>query len=85
MDQKSEGKSALIIVDVQNDFCEGGSLGVPNANEIIPLINKLRENPKFDCVFLSRDWHPLNPCSFSVNNPGANLYEAIILPDTGIE
>ena len=38
-----EMKTALIIVDVQNDFCEGGSLEVPNANQIIPKINALSE------------------------------------------
>lgn len=50
-------KSALIIVDVQNDFCEGGSLEVAGANSIIPLINRLRELPMFEIVVLTRDWH----------------------------
>jgi nicotinamidase/pyrazinamidase len=58
---------------------------VPNANEIVPLINKLRNNSTFDYVFLSRDWHPANHCSFSVNNPGSKLFESIVLPDTGAE
>ncbi len=57
---------ALIIVDVQNDFCEGGSLPVPRSQEIIPLINTLKKQHQFfDYVFLSRDWHPLNHVSFA--------------------
>ncbi|MBS0010635.1 MAG: isochorismatase family protein [Bacteroidales bacterium] len=47
---------ALIIVDVQNDFCPGGALPAPKANEIIPRINKLMD--KFDVVVASRDVHP---------------------------
>ena len=49
-------RNALIIVDVQNDFCEGGSLEVKNASEIIPVINKLKTNPFFHKVFLTADW-----------------------------
>ena len=41
------------------------------ANEIISLINKIREHPKFDLVVLTRDWHPQDHCSFAANNPGA--------------
>jgi nicotinamidase/pyrazinamidase len=63
-------KSALIIVDVQNDFCKGGSLEVQDANSIIPLINSLRELKVFDKVILTRDWHSRKHCSFAENNPG---------------
>lgn len=77
-------KTALIIVDVQNDFCEGGSLAVPKANEIITLINKLRDLPFFDLVVLTKDWHPVNHASFAENNPGTKLFETITLPDTGV-
>jgi len=59
-------KDALIIVDVQKDFLEQGSLPVPDSNRIIPVINGYVE--KFDCyglpVFATRDWHPLKHCSF---------------------
>ncbi len=64
-------KNALIIVDVQNDFCSGGALEVKNAESIIPVINQIRD--KFDYVFLTKDWHPLNHVSFAKNhnkNPG---------------
>jgi nicotinamidase/pyrazinamidase len=77
-------KTALIIVDVQNDFCKGGSLEVPDANATIPLINKLRTLPIFDLVVLTRDWHAETHCSFAANNPGTNVFETIRLPDTGV-
>jgi len=56
-------KKALIIVDVQNDFCTGGSLAVPGAEEIIPLINRLQA--EFDVVVASQDWHPIDHSSFA--------------------
>lgn len=46
-------KKALIIVDVQNDFCDGGSLAVPNANEILSDINMLIEDSRFDAIILT--------------------------------
>ncbi len=57
---------ALIVVDVQNDFLPGGSLAVPEGNEVIPVLNRYlaafaaREFP----VYATRDWHPVNHCSF---------------------
>lgn len=61
-------KKALIVVDVQNDFCEGGALAVPNANEIIPYINLLMEDATYDEIILTQDWHPANHKSFASNN-----------------
>ena len=49
-------KKALIVVDVQNDFCDGGSLAVANASEIFPVINSLKKNSFFDKVYLTADW-----------------------------
>ena len=49
-------KKALLIVDVQNDFCPGGTLAAPAGNDIIPVINKIMD--KFDLVIASKDWHP---------------------------
>ena len=57
---------ALIVVDVQADFLPGGSLAVPDGNEVVPVLNRYvaffaaRELP----VFATRDWHPVNHCSF---------------------
>lgn len=58
--------SALIIVDMQNDFMPGGSLPVPDADKIIPVINKYIEifMAKGLPIFASRDWHPPNHISF---------------------
>jgi nicotinamidase/pyrazinamidase len=53
---------ALMIVDLQNDFCPGGALPAPKANEIVPIINKLMD--KFDLVIASRDKHPSNTQHF---------------------
>ena len=85
MEQQAAEKAALVIVDVQNDFCTGGSLCVPENEQIFEIINKLREDARFSHVFLTRDWHPTNHCSFHENNPGSELFKPITLPDTGME
>lgn len=60
-------KNAFLIIDVQNDFCEGGSLEVQNSNQIIPVINKIRKDfsSKFDCVVVTKDYHPFDHISFN--------------------
>lgn len=55
-------KSALIVTDIQNDFCEGGSLAVPGTLSIIPLIN--REMRMYDTIVGLQDWHPADHVSF---------------------
>jgi nicotinamidase/pyrazinamidase len=55
----------LIIVDVQNDFCENGSLAVRGSNEIFPLINTLKKSALFSQVILTMDWHPQSHVSFA--------------------
>ncbi len=67
---------ALIIVDVQNDFCEGGSLEVKNSNNIFPFINQLIQFEEFTRIFITKDWHPLNHSSFAVNH-GKQPFETI--------
>lgn len=59
---------ALIVVDPQNDFCEGGSLGVKDSSLIFPCINDLKKNPHFSCTFITQDWHPAGHVSFAVNH-----------------
>jgi nicotinamidase/pyrazinamidase len=71
-------KKALIVVDVQNDFCEGGALAVPKANEIIPYVNLLMEDSTYDEIILTQDWHPANHKSFASNN-GKKVGESINL------
>jgi len=82
---KSEKKKALLIIDVQNDFCEGGSLEVKGASEIIPRINELRTKKHFDLIVYTKDWHPKNHCSFQSNHPGTKLFETIVLEKTKVK
>ena len=65
---------ALIVVNCQNDFFEGGSVPVPKASEILPNIKKLRQH-KFDLVVHCQEWRPSNDSSFYSNNPGATVNE----------
>jgi nicotinamidase/pyrazinamidase len=67
-------KRALIVVDVQNDFCPGGALAVKDGDQVVAVINKLM--PKFDLIVATKDWHPANHMSFAVNHPGKNVFEA---------
>jgi nicotinamidase/pyrazinamidase len=59
---------ALIIVDVQNDFCPGGALAVREGDQIVPVINRIL--PRFDLIVATRDWHPPHHGSFAANHPG---------------
>jgi nicotinamidase/pyrazinamidase len=59
---------ALIIVDVQNDFCPGGALAVRDGDQIVPVINRIL--PRFDLIVATRDWHPPHHGSFAANHPG---------------
>lgn len=59
---------ALIVVDVQNDFCEGGSLEVKESNKIFPFINELLKDESFDKIFITKDWHPKGHLSFAANH-----------------
>jgi len=73
--------SALIVVDVQNDFCEGGAIPVAKSLEIIPIINELRDCGHFNFIFLTRDWHPEDHNSFYTSHPGAKPCHKIMLDD----
>lgn len=53
---------ALLVVDVQNDFCPGGALAVPNGDKVVPVINRLMG--EFDVVVASKDWHPSQSVHF---------------------
>ncbi|SEF90539.1 bifunctional nicotinamidase/pyrazinamidase [Bosea lathyri] len=71
-------RTALIVVDVQNDFCPGGSLAVPGGNEVVPVINALGR--RFATVILTQDWHPPGHSSFASSHPGREPFELIELP-----
>jgi nicotinamidase/pyrazinamidase len=72
-------KKALLMVDLQNDFCSGGHLAVPGGEEVIPLANRLQ--PFFQHVIATKDWHPEDHTSFAVNHPGRSVGEEIMLGD----
>ncbi len=68
----------LIIVDVQNDFCPGGALEVPQGDEIIPTVNGLAA--RFRNVVLTQDWHPGGHWSFASSHPGEKPFDTITAP-----
>jgi nicotinamidase/pyrazinamidase len=70
--------SALLVVDVQPDFCPGGPLAVPGGDNIVPLINQFAA--KFETVVLTQDWHPADHISFARNHMGRTPFETISLP-----
>ncbi|MDV6228434.1 bifunctional nicotinamidase/pyrazinamidase [Nitratireductor aquimarinus] len=69
---------ALIVIDVQNDFCPGGALAVAGGDEVVPVINGLIE--RFDHVVLTQDWHPAGHSSFASSHPGKAPFETIEMP-----
>jgi len=94
---KIDAESALIIVDVQNDFLSGGALPVPKGDEVIPVINKYIElfSKVKAPIFATRDWHPLNHISFKTqggpwpphciqNSKGAEFASELKLPKNAI-
>jgi nicotinamidase/pyrazinamidase len=87
----------LVVVDVQNDFLPGGALAVPGGDGVVPVLNRYlalfaeRSLP----IFATRDWHPLNHCSFReqggpwpphcvANTPGAAFAPGLALPSTTV-
>lgn len=70
---------ALLVIDVQYDFLEGGSLEVKDSNKIIPIINKLTKSKEFDLVIFTKDWHPSNHKSFASQHSGKNMFDLIEL------
>ena len=69
---------ALIVIDVQNDFCPGGALAVAGGHEVVPVINELIR--KFDHVVLTQDWHPERHSSFASTHSGRQPFESIDMP-----
>ena len=70
---KPDGKSALIVVDVQNCFLEGGTLAVKGGNEVVPVINKL--STVFDNIVVTQDWHTAGHASFASTYSGKKPFE----------
>ncbi|MFE3836041.1 bifunctional nicotinamidase/pyrazinamidase [Pseudogemmobacter sonorensis] len=72
-----DATEALIVIDVQNDFCPGGALAVKEGDLIVPGINALMD--EFQTVVLTQDWHPADHSSFAANHEGAEPYSVIEL------
>ena len=68
-------EEALIVVDMQNDFCPGGALAVAGGDQIVPLINALMDD--FAAVILTQDWHPWDHTSFAETHPGSQPFTQI--------
>ncbi|VVP97092.1 Nicotinamidase [Pseudomonas fluorescens] len=71
-------RTALLVIDVQNDFTPGGQLAVPEGDLIVPLINRLAR--QFTQVVVAQDWHPTGHASFASSHPGHQPYDVIQLP-----
>lgn len=69
---------ALIVIDVQMDFCPGGALAVPEGDVIVGGINRLMEAA--DAVVLTQDWHPAGHSSFATSHAGKSPYDMIDMP-----
>lgn len=70
-------KAALILVDIQNDFCPGGALAVPSGDEVVPVANRL--SPAFELVVATQDWHPADHESFADEHWGKSPGDVIDL------
>ena len=68
---------ALLVIDVQNDFCAGGALEVPEGDEVISEINRLMDT--FTVVVATQDWHPSDHASFASNHAGRTPFESVEL------
>lgn len=66
---------ALVVVDIQNDFCPGGALAVDRGDEIIPTVNRLIDESEH--VILTQDWHPANHSSFASTHSRAKPFDTI--------
>ena len=69
---------ALIVIDVQNDFCPGGALAVEDGDQVVDPINKMISD--FDHVILTQDWHPEGHLSFASQHDGKSPFEQTIMP-----
>ena len=69
----------LILVDIQNDFCPGGALAVPEGDLVVPVANKLIASGEYDLVIATKDWHPAHHVSFADNHEGREVFQQIEL------
>lgn len=76
--KRGSDMTALIVIDVQNDFCPGGALAVAGGDQIVAGINAMM--PDFDAVILTQDWHPAGHSSFSSSHAGHDPFTMIDMP-----
>jgi nicotinamidase/pyrazinamidase len=67
--------TALVLVDIQNDFCPGGALAIPRGNEVVAVANRIM--PRFELIVATQDWHPPNHGSFAANHPGHSVGDVV--------
>lgn len=75
---KAASDDALILIDIQNDFCPGGALAVPDGGRVVPVANQLMN--RFSLVAFSQDWHPTGHQSFASAHAGKNPFETTQMP-----
>jgi len=68
-------RDVLLVVDVQNDFCDGGALPVPRGEEVVPVVHRIAG--AFHHVILTQDWHPPDHHSFASHHPGTQPFDTI--------
>ncbi len=73
-----DAATALIVVDVQNDFCPGGALPVAKGDEVVPVINALGK--RFSSIVMTQDWHPAGHASFASSHPGKKPFDMVPMP-----
>jgi nicotinamidase/pyrazinamidase len=71
----TDDRDVLLIIDLQNDFCPGGALAVPQGDTIVPRVNRLAAS--YPHVILTQDWHPPGHASFAGSHPGKRPFDAI--------
>ncbi|MCX8996438.1 bifunctional nicotinamidase/pyrazinamidase [Rhizobiaceae bacterium BDR2-2] len=67
--------NALLLIDLQNGFCPGGSLPVPDGDSIMPIANRLMKSGHYGLIVASQDWHPADHGSFASRHPGKRPFE----------
>ncbi|KAL9552851.1 hypothetical protein MBANPS3_003576 [Mucor bainieri] len=85
--QSAQSKTALVLVDIQNDFLEGGSLAVADSNSILQPVNSLikQMKAKGGLVVASKDWHPQNHISFASNHADKQVFETKEIEYEGVK
>ncbi len=68
-------KSALLVIDLQNDFCEGGALAVHEGDQTVAPVNAI--SPLFTHIVLTQDWHPKGHVSFASSWPGHDIFDSV--------